>query len=299
MELETEQELPLLEREEWLQRKTDYEEEIAPWIEENLARRGRAQKHPVYDFLFDYYSFRPSHLLQWSPGVGVRLTGVRENEIKPKARRAADGSLYICHRSIPQKRWRYIHWAHDFLRKTSSRPPRFNCYGLHEWAMVYRTDDIRHSVPLRLPPHVIDNFVSNQPIYCSHYDAFRFFTEEARPLNRIQPTREEQPLLDQPGCIHVTMDLYRLAYKLYPWCSSELILESLKLARIARAIDMRASPYDLVDYGLSPIKIEEEEGRREYAELQESLYKKGHPTRLKLLRLYELLGDQLQRDQCE
>jgi len=288
----TEHELPLLEREEWLKKKTEYETKISPWVEQNLYRRGRAEKHPVYDFLFDYYSFRPSHLLRWSPGIGIRLSGVRPDEIQAKVEVAGDGSLFISPRSIPQKRWPYIRWAYNFLEKTTARAPRFNCYRLHEWAMVYRTTDIRHSVPLRLPPHTIESFVSTQPIYCSHYDAFRFFTEEARPLNRIQPTREEQPLLDQPGCIHVTMDLYRLAYKLYPWCSSDLILECLELAKMAREIDMRASPYDLIGFGLTPIEIEAEEGRREYAELQRALYEKAQPTRLKLLRVYELLNDQ-------
>ncbi|CAN0509694.1 unnamed protein product, partial [Scytosiphon promiscuus] len=26
----------------------------------------------------------------------------------------------------------------DFLQVTSARPPVFHCYGLHEWAMLYR-----------------------------------------------------------------------------------------------------------------------------------------------------------------
>ena len=29
----------------------------------------------VRDFLFEYYSFRPAHLLRWSPGANVVLEG--------------------------------------------------------------------------------------------------------------------------------------------------------------------------------------------------------------------------------
>ena len=36
------------------------------------------------------------------------------------------------------------------LRLTAARPGQFGCFGLHEWAMVYRQDAHRHAVPLRL-----------------------------------------------------------------------------------------------------------------------------------------------------
>ena len=34
-------------------------------------------KHPVHDFLFTYYSFRPAQLRRWSPGYGVVLADAR------------------------------------------------------------------------------------------------------------------------------------------------------------------------------------------------------------------------------
>src|ERR671932_300638 len=40
----------------------------------------------------------------------------------------------------------------ELLAATAGRAPRFGCFGLHEWAMVYRPDDgeVRHGIPLRL-----------------------------------------------------------------------------------------------------------------------------------------------------
>ena len=79
------------------------------------------------------------------------------------------------------------------------------------------------------------------------------------------------------------MDLYKWAYKSSPWISSDLLLETLFFAIEAREIDMRASPYDLSDYGYPAIPIETPEGRREYETHQLALYQKGLPLREKLI----------------
>ena len=52
------------------------------------------------------------------------------------------------------------------------------------------------------------------------------------------------------------MDLYKWAYKFYPWTPSDLIADAFELAVEIREIDMRASPYDLGVYGFEPITIE-------------------------------------------
>ena len=49
---------------------------------------------------------------------------------------------------------------------------------------------------------------------------------------------------------------------------------------------MKASPYDLKEYGLEPIEIETEAGRKEYKELQESIFEKGKPVRDKIITDY-------------
>ena len=83
--------------------------------------------------------------------------------------------------------------------------------------------------------------VEAHPIRCSHFDAFRFFTP-AVDRNRLQPTRETQPELEQPGCLHAGMDLYKWAYKLSPATPGELVADCFELAVEIRELDMRASP---------------------------------------------------------
>lgn len=102
-------------------------------------------------------------------------------------------------------------------------------------------------LPLRVSQEVIDAAVeSSNALKCTHYDAFRFFHPAAQPLNAVSMlTRDFQKENEQPGCVHAAMDLFKYAYQLYPFVSSELLRDCLKIAVIARKIDMRASPYDV------------------------------------------------------
>jgi hypothetical protein len=179
-----------------------------------------------------------------------------------------------------------IEHVRALLTATAARPAQFGCFGLHEWAMVYRQDagSIRHSsYPLRLGPASTDAVVREARIRCTHHDAFRFFTAAARPLNSVQPARSDQVALEQPGCLHATMDLYKWAYKLSPALPSELVADCFDLARRSREFDMRASPYDLSALGLSPVTIETPEGRAEYVSLQRSIAAAGQTLRRRLL----------------
>lgn len=46
--------------------------------EERLARfRHPGGYHPVYDFLFEYYPIRPSHLTRWHPASARRCSASR------------------------------------------------------------------------------------------------------------------------------------------------------------------------------------------------------------------------------
>jgi len=38
-----------------------------------------------------------------------------------------------------------LQWTIDLLVKTASREPVYGCHGLHEWAMVYESTDLRHN----------------------------------------------------------------------------------------------------------------------------------------------------------
>ena len=145
-----------------------------------------------------------------------------------------------------------VAWIHRLLTATSTRPARYGCFGLHEWAMVYRTepDQFRHpGLPLRLSPGKIADVVE-RGVRCSHFDAYRFFTPAARPLNLTVLDRAQQVDHDQPGCLHVGMDLFTWAGKLGPAAESELGMGCFALARDLRRVDMRASPYDVTSLEL-------------------------------------------------
>jgi hypothetical protein len=177
-------------------------------------------------------------------------------------------------------------WIRELLARTAGRPAHFGCFGMHEWAMVYRQNpaEVRHDAwPLRLSPSATAQVVETTRVRCSHFDAFRFFTAPARPLNLLTPTRETQHANEQPGCLHANMDLYKWSYKLAPVVGSELVADAFALARDIRALDMRASPYDLAALGYPPVRVETPEGRAEYAAHQRSFAERAAPIRARLL----------------
>jgi len=194
--------------------------------------------------------------------------------------------------ALPEKRRASVLWIRDLLAMMTTRAPAFGCFGLHEWAMVYRQtpEEIRHNAwPLRFPPNELAGIVESQPVRCTHFDAFRFFTAPARPLNKHQPTRDTVPQHEQRGCLHANMDLYKWAFKLAPFTPSELIADCFELARDIREMDMRASPYDLRVLGFEAIKVETPEGRVEYERQQRVFTTRGEPLRARLLAVCERL----------
>jgi hypothetical protein len=240
-------------------------------LAEHLARRSGGVPHPVHDFLFTYYSFRPAQLRRWHPGGGT------PEEIEAK-RPLVEQTLTL-------------------LRATAGRPANFGCFGMHEWAMVYRQTaaDTRHPWPLRLGHDGTDEVVESHRIACSHFDAFRFFTDDARPLNTLSPASHDRPAFEQPGCLHAGMDLYKHAFRLVPLVASELVADCFELARDIRVLDMRAAPYDLTDLGVEPVRIETPEGKQEYAAAQRSFAERGEPLRR---RLVEVCEDLLRGTMC-
>ncbi len=283
----------ILSESEWQARRAAHEKRAGEWTEPHLARTSLHQQHPVYDFLFDYYHFRPSQLFRWHPGLGAVLTGesAREFLTQPGYREARGGAGVEADPSWlkPQRR-ESVRYIRDLLRATAARTPAFGCFGLHEWAMVYRAPEVRHSSwPLRFDDDAIAAIVEAHPIRCTHFDAFRFFTPAARPLNRVQPTKPLVPSLEQRGCLHANMDLYKWAFKLTPYAPSELAADAFALAREIREIDMRASPYDLASLGFEPIRIETAEGKTEYERHQRRFAECGAPIRERIVEACERL----------
>lgn len=278
----------------WRERQRAHEARVDAWITPHRQRAARGEKHPVEDFLFHYYSFRPAWLRRWHPGPGVVLTGGAAREFLrwPEYQESGDG-VHLALGSLPEKRRDFLAWLRAFLGATTARPAFFGCFGWHEWAMVHRQSpaEVRHNAhPLRFPPDEIARIVEQGPGCCTHFDAFRFFTAAARPLNRHQPTRETVTALEQRGCLHANMDLYKWAYKLSPYAPAELVADCFALARDIRETDMRASPYDLRHLGYAPIAIETAAGRAEYEQRQRHFSARGEPLRARLLALTETLG---------
>lgn len=260
-------------RAEWQAEADAYRRRVQPMCDDRVQRMAKGKKHPVFDFLFEYYSYRPAHLLRWSPGIGVVLEDARREELDwPKLWKSSESRLELSPGQFPQHRLEYVKWAVNYLRAVRDREPNYHCFGMHEWAMVYRADEIRHSrVPLRVSERELAEIVEAKPLKCTHYDAYRFFTPAAVPRNRVALTRQTTTDHDQPGCIHANMDLYKFSFKIAPYCASEVVATAFELAKDAREIDMRASPYDLREFGYEPIRIETREGCEEYVRLQKTL----------------------------
>lgn len=281
----------IIPEEAWLSKKEAHENRVDKLLSDYLAARSRHKKNPVLDFLFEYYAFRPANLRRWSPGINVRLQFSDINLLPEISELEIEGNeAFVNPHLFPEKRYSSLKWMLSLLENSRGKRPSFGCFGMHEWAMVYKTEKPRHDqVPLRMEPRELADFVESRPLLCTHYDAFRFFTEPAKPMNRFELSRAAFSNTEQPGCIHTNMDLYKWAFKIYPWISSDIILEAFEFALEARTIDMQASPYDLSNAGLEPIKIETEAGRILYKQKQEEIFSKGVPLREKLIGEYKKL----------
>jgi len=270
---------------EWRAREAAHQDRLTPFLEAHLARKHKGVPHPVHDFLFEYYNYRPAQLLRWSPGIQVYLEGSAEEFLTRRYFRDGPQGVGLYPDSLPESRRSAAQWIVQLLEATAHRAPFFGCMGMHEWAMVYNERDIRHaSLPLRMPHTELVAFVGSTHICCSHFDAFRFFSKEAVPMNSLQPRGNTREQFEQPGCLHANMDLYKWAHKLSPWIDSELIADAFWLAVEARELDMRASPYDVRELGYEAIEIETEAGRKIYTECQEAVWKKGQVVREGLIR---------------
>ncbi|GAB4164909.1 MAG: hypothetical protein Fur0032_01320 [Terrimicrobiaceae bacterium] len=262
----------------------DHRQRVMPWVQPRLGRQSRQERHPVEDFLFEYYPIRPSQLLRWHPGLGVGLLGEGAAEfLSWRGYRRVGDAVAADPVAWPTHRREGVAWMENLLVQTAGRPGQFGCCGLHEWAMVYQSPGLRHAQwPLRVTNEEIERTLKSQPVVCTHYDAFRFFTDASRPLNRFQLSRESQPLMEQPGCLHANMDLYKWAAKLVPFVRSELVADCFELAREIRELDMRASPYDLSALGYRSVRIETREGRAEYETAQRDFARRAAPLRSEL-----------------
>ncbi|WP_235829324.1 3-methyladenine DNA glycosylase [Gulosibacter macacae] len=257
--------------------------------------RAAGRAHAIDDFLFTYYSYRPSVLRKWHPGIGVAY----ESDVTELPRwyhRESSGAITVDAAAFLAERGHIAQQIAELSRAVLGRAPRFACFGLHEWAMVYREEEHRHPIPLRLGQAATDAVVESHEISCTHFDAFRFFTPDARPRNLLQPSRERQCSMEQAGCLHANMDLYKWAVKLGPLVPGDLLLDTFELAREIRWTDMQASPYDVSNYGVPAIAIETPEGKAEYVRRQRDFAARAQALRERLVDVIERLSERV--DTC-
>ncbi|WP_101845279.1 3-methyladenine DNA glycosylase [Zhihengliuella sp. ISTPL4] len=274
----------VLTRDEWLRRESAHQERADALTAAHRDRIARGEKHPVWDFLFTYYSYKPAHLRRWHPGARVELQDAPERTTwRWYAPGSTPGGVVPDAARFAAEKPELARLVSLMLRRTGSRPGQFGCFGLHEWAMVYRADEHRHAVPLRLGQAGTDAVVEAHDLRCTHFDAFRFFTPDAVPRNRAALTRIDQPQVEQPGCLHAGMDLYKWAMKLGPLIPGELLLDAFELARDIRLLDMQAAPYDLSAWDVQPVRIETPGGKAEYVRRQRGFAERGTALRRALL----------------
>ena len=266
----------------WRPRAQAYERRADAATAGHRERSGRGEKHAVDDFLYEYYPTRPSLLRRWHPGVGVLLEDAPEH-LSWRWYRSDAGVTTVDAVAFWEARGHTVDFVTGLIAATLSRRTQLGCFGLHEWAMVFRDDETRHSLPLRLGAAGTDAVVASNDVVCTHFDAYRFFTPDAVPRNAHALTRENQAEMEQPGCLHGTMDLYKWCSKLSPAVPSELTLACFELAVEVRRLDMQASPYDVSGFGLEAVRIETPEGKKEYAARQRDFSARGELLRRRIL----------------
>ncbi|MBT6696687.1 MAG: 3-methyladenine DNA glycosylase [Gemmatimonadales bacterium] len=275
----------------WIARARAHRARVRVWTGPHKERRSRREKHPVYDFLFQYYMYSAAKLEAWHPNAHEAVADSPEARelFRAPAYQTDDGAIRRDPSALTEVQMEALRENLHVLEATQEKPPNFGCFGVHEWAMVYRGHDIRHAeiAPLRLPQKEVDAFVESRPVACSHFDAFRFFAPEAKPLNRIDLEWKTRHEMEQPGCIHANMDLYRWAYASMPWIGSDLLWDSFELATELRVLDMQATPYDLSSLGFEPVRVETPEGRSEYQSRQRALAARAEALRSRLIATLE------------
>lgn len=287
----------LLAREQWLPLRDAHWRAVDAWIQPHLARRMRGEKHPVDDFLWDYYPFSTGRLRLWNPGPATALEDHRESDGELPSGFAVDvdGAALFDVAHLPMRTQerlrREVQWVARLLDGVARRPASFGCFGLHEWAMLLgqSPDERRHRLwPLRVSDETLRQTIEDTGLRCTHFDAWRFFTAESLLLNPWTHSRESQPDCDQGGCLHANMDLYKWCMRLQPLVSSALTTDCFGLALRIRQLDMAASPYDFAHLGIVPVPVETAAGRAYFSKQQRGFAQEADVLRARL-------GDEVQR----
>ena len=180
------------------------------------AAAAAAVAHPVEDFLFTYYSYRPAALRRWHPGLGVRLEGEDAAAFARSRGTSSPATAQVdptCGRSRDQ-----VRWIRRLLAATAGRPMAWaaSASTSGRWSTASRRPRCATRLPAPTRVSGTDTVVEAHRIACTHYDAFRFFTERrGRGTLCCPPARRSTSTTSRDVCTP-TMDCYKWAYKLSP-----------------------------------------------------------------------------------
>lgn len=131
----------ILDEADWTAREAAHQHRVDRFVAPHQERAQRGESHPVWDFLFTYYSLRPRQLRRWHPGFGFGLRGRAAERFLTRSGYRAAGPAVSVSAELLESRRDTVTFIADLLARTTDRPARFNCFGLHEWAMVYRSPE--------------------------------------------------------------------------------------------------------------------------------------------------------------
>mmetsp|Transcript_37708 Transcript_37708/g.120994 ORF Transcript_37708/g.120994 Transcript_37708/m.120994 type:complete len:350 (+) Transcript_37708:1658-2707(+) len=284
---------------EWRGRAKRHRERVVELLGCEPEEAAKRRTDPKLNFIFQYYyGFKAKHLLHWSPGLGVDLEPGTDDDERLLAKRTfwrrsgSDGRLTLdpCYYRLKPSHVEALRSTRAILRATNREV--WNCYGLHEWAMLYRSAPKKQDhLELRVSQKTIDDVVEAPgALRCTHFDAFRFFDDAAKPLNLHRDLgRDRQPFKEQRACVHYNMDLFKYALRLMPFIEAELLADALSVALQARTLDLRASPYDVRAWAdpseggaMDPVPVETPAGRKLYTDLQADIVTQADPVRRRL-----------------
>ena len=187
----------------WQQQRKDHRQRISELIDDYLERRSHQRKDPVMDFLFEYYAFRPSYLKSWTPGLGTLLLEGSSADWRFEEMAHTQGNCYLDITYFDKDRISAAQWILDVLQKSADSKPSFGCFGMHEWAMVYKADRVRHDyLSLRMEKDELAEFVESRPLVCTHFDDFRFLPMRPSRKTGITSAATTLPTWSSPAaCI--------------------------------------------------------------------------------------------------
>ena len=175
---------------------------------------------------------------------------------------------------------------HALLVATAARPAHFGCFGMHEWAMVYRVaeDEPRHpAYPLRLGQDGTDGWSSRigSPARISTLIGSSPSPPGRRNIPAARPRR--------PAGVRATGVSARRHGPLQARLPARAVIPSELSRTASRSPATSASstcgrrPMTSVDLGFEPVRVETAEGKRVYAAAQAGFAERGAPLRQRLI----------------